>query len=292
MKEYLKIKANAVDKVLKDYLEELKYPNVIADGMRYAVLDGGKRLRPVLLLMTLELFDADINQGLATGAAIEMIHAYSLVHDDLPALDNDDYRRGKFTVHKQFGEAQAILIGDSLLTYSFQVLAQKNGHLSPDKIVKIIDKTSVAAGIGGMIGGQMVDIESEGKKVDLPVLQYIHTHKTGMMIRLPVEAGLIIAGADAEKSRVMLEYADIIGLTFQIKDDILDVEGDFDKLGKPINSDIENEKSTYPSIFGMERAKEMLKEKTDRAKKIITETFGEKGKWFVQLADYIADREA
>ena len=292
MKDYLKIKANAVDKILKDYLEELKYPEVIAEGMRYAVLDGGKRLRPVLLLMTLEMLGKDINLGLATGAAIEMIHAYSLVHDDLPALDNDDYRRGKFTVHKQFGEAEAILIGDSLLTYAFQVLAVKNSGLDADKIVRIIQKTSVAAGIGGMIGGQMVDIESEGKKVDLPVLQYIHTHKTGMMIRLPVEAGLIIAGAGAQESRAMLEYADIIGLTFQIKDDILDVEGEFEKLGKPINSDINNEKSTYPSIFGMARAKEMLAEKTARAKQIVEETFGEKGKWFIKLADYIADRES
>lgn len=292
MKEYLKIKANAVDKVLKDYLDELKYPDVIADGMRYAVLDGGKRLRPVLILMTLEMLGKDINLGLATGAAIEMIHAYSLVHDDLPALDNDDYRRGKFTVHKQFGEAQAILIGDSLLTYAFQILASKNTNIDAEKIVKIIHKTSVAAGIGGMIGGQMVDIESEGKKIEMPVLQYIHTHKTGMMIRLPVEAGLIIAEATEQHSRVMLEYADIIGLTFQIKDDILDVEGDFEKLGKPINSDVGNEKSTYPSIFGMARAKEMLAEKTERAKMIIKDTFGEKGKWFVKLADYIADREA
>lgn len=292
LKEYLKIKANAVEKTMKDYLEELKYPQVISEGMKYAVLNGGKRLRPVLLLMTLELLGEDTNLGLPTASAIEMIHSYSLVHDDLPALDNDDYRRGNLTVHKKFGEAEAILIGDSLLTYAFYILASKNKNLSPDKIVKIIEKIGSASGIQGMIGGQMIDIESEGKKVDLPTLQYIHTHKTGKLIRVPVETALIIAGADEETTNVLVEYADLIGLAFQIKDDILDVEGDFEKLGKPINSDVNNEKSTYPSIFGMEKSKEMLAEKIEKAKKIINNKFGDKGIYFEKLADYIGSRES
>ncbi|BDU50253.1 polyprenyl synthetase family protein [Haliovirga abyssi] len=291
IKEYLKLRGLEVEKTLRDYFEELNYPEVIKDGMKYSVLNGGKRLRPVLLLMTLELLGKDINLGFPTAAAIEMIHSYSLVHDDLPALDNDDYRRGKSTTHKKFGEAEAILIGDSLLTYAFYILANKNEKLSSEKTIKIIEKISYAAGTQGMIGGQMIDIESEGKNIDLPTLQYIHTHKTGMMIRVPIQVGAIIGEATEKEIEYLTEYADLIGLAFQIKDDILDIEGDFETIGKPIGSDQGLNKATYPSIFGLERTKEMLKEKVEKAKEIIEKEFGEKGKYFVALAEYIEARE-
>ena len=292
LKNYLKEKRELIDESVKNCLDDLKYPKVIADGMKYAVLNGGKRLRPILLLMTLELLGEKEEKGIPAAIAIEMIHSYSLVHDDLPALDDDDYRRGKLTTHKKYGEAQGILIGDALLTHAFNVLTSKNQEIDAQKIVDIVRLTSQYAGVNGMIGGQMVDIESEGKSIDLPVLQYIHTHKTGKMIRLPMEVACIIAGIEGGKKEKLIEYSELIGLAFQIKDDILDIEGDFEKIGKPVGSDTELEKSTYPSIFGMEKTKEMLAEKIEVAKSIIHSEFEpDKGKLFIELADYIQERE-
>ncbi|OQY08717.1 MAG: geranyl transferase [Fusobacteriia bacterium 4572_132] len=276
---------------MRDYLNELIYPPVIVEGMKYSIFNGGKRLRPVLLLMVLEALEEDTNLGLTSAAAIEMIHSYSLVHDDLPALDNDEYRRGKLTTHKNFGEAEAILIGDALLTHAFLILSSKNNKLTSDKIVEIIRKTAIASGVSGMIGGQMVDIEYENKKVDLPTLQYIHTHKTGKLLKLPVEIALIISEIKGKKRDILLEYADLIGLAFQIKDDILDVEGDFKKLGKKIGSDQELEKSTYVSLLGLEQSKKILTEKIKKAKDIIKKEFGGKGKYLIKLADFIEERE-
>ncbi|WP_320047046.1 farnesyl diphosphate synthase [uncultured Ilyobacter sp.] len=292
LKNYLKEKRELIDESIKNCLDELKYPQVIAEGMKYAVLNGGKRIRPILLLMTLELLGERAEKGIPAAVAIEMIHSYSLVHDDLPALDDDDYRRGKLTTHKKYGEAQGILIGDALLTHAFNVLTYENQKIDAEKIVDIVRLTSQYAGIKGMIGGQMVDIESEGKSIDLPLLQYIHTHKTGKMISLPVEVACIIAGIEKEKKEKLIEYSELIGLAFQIKDDILDIEGDFEKIGKPVGSDTELEKSTYPSIFGMEKTKEMLAEKIEAAKNIIHSEFqSDEGKLFIELADYIHDRE-
>jgi len=221
-----------------------------------------------------------------------MIHSYSLVHDDLPALDNDDYRRGKLTTHKVFGEAEGILIGDSLLTHAFYVLSQKNLELlSSEQIVNIISKTSEYAGINGMIGGQMIDIQSEDKKIDLETLKYIHSHKTGKLIRLPIEIACIIANLEKEKREVLEEYADLIGIAFQVKDDILDVEGTFEDLGKPVGSDVGLHKSTYPSILGMEESKKILNNTIEKAKEIIKKNFGdEKGKILISLADFIKNR--
>ena len=261
--------------------------------MRYAVLNGGKRIRPVLILMTLDILGKDETLGLPSGAALEMIHSYSLVHDDLPALDNDDYRRGKLTTHKKFGEAEGILIGDSLLTHAFNVLTEKNeGVISYEKIVEIVRLTSSYAGINGMIGGQTVDVESEGKKVDMETLKYIHKNKTGKLLRLPIEIGCVIGDASKEIREKLEEYADLIGLAFQIKDDILDVEGEFEKLGKPVGSDAELEKSTYPSLIGMEESKKLLDETLEKAKKIIADNFSEeKGKILIELADFIGKRD-
>lgn len=293
LKEYLKEKKELIEKTIDSYLGEFSYPHVIAEGMRYAVLNGGKRIRPVLILMTLDILGKDETLGLPSGAALEMIHSYSLVHDDLPALDNDDYRRGKLTTHKKFGEAQGILIGDSLLTHAFNVLTEKNeGVISDRKIVEIVKLTSSYAGINGMIGGQTVDVESEGKKIDMETLKYIHKNKTGKLLRLPIEIGCVIGDASKEIREKLEEYADLIGLAFQIKDDILDVEGDFEKLGKPVGSDAELEKSTYPSLIGMDESKKLLDETLEKAKKIIADNFSEeKGKILIELADFIGKRD-
>ncbi|MHB9336854.1 polyprenyl synthetase family protein [Fusobacterium polymorphum] len=289
---YLKEKTNFFETELKKELQELSYPETIAKGMEYAILNGGKRLRPFLLFATLELLNQNIEKGVKSAIALEMIHSYSLVHDDLPALDNDDYRRGKLTTHKVFGEAEGILIGDSLLTYAFYILSQKNlKFLSSEQIVNIISKTSEYAGINGMIGGQMIDIESENKKIDLETLKYIHSHKTGKLIKLPIEIACIIANVEKDKKEVLEKYANLIGLAFQVKDDILDVEGTFEELGKPVGSDVDLHKATYPSILGMEESKKILNNTVEKAKEIIKNKFGEeKGKNLISLADFIKNR--
>ena len=289
---YLKEKTDFFETELKRELKELSYPETIAKGMEYATLNGGKRLRPFLLFATLELLNENIKKGVKSAIALEMIHSYSLVHDDLPALDNDDYRRGKLTTHKVFGEAEGILIGDSLLTYAFYVLSQKNlEFLSSEQLVNIISKTSEYAGINGMIGGQMIDIESENKKIGLETLKYIHSHKTGKLIKLPIEIACIIANVEKDKREVLEEYADLIGLAFQVKDDILDVEGTFEDLGKPVGSDVDLHKATYPSILGMKESKKILNDTVEKAKEIIKNKFGEeKGKILISLADFIKNR--
>lgn len=289
---YLKEKTDFFETELKKELQELSYPETIAKGMEYAVLNGGKRLRPFLLFATLDLLNEDISKGVKSAIALEMIHSYSLVHDDLPALDNDDYRRGKLTTHKVFGEAEGILIGDSLLTYAFYVLSQKNlEFLSFEQIVNIISKTSEYAGINGMIGGQMIDIQSENKKIDFETLKYIHSHKAGKLIKLPIEIACIIANVERDKKEVLEEYADLIGLAFQVKDDILDVEGTFEELGKPVGSDVDLHKATYPSILGMEESKKILNDTVEKAKEIIKNNFGEeKGEILISLADFIKNR--
>lgn len=293
LKEYLLENNKNLEYEMSMYFKELSYPQVISEGMEYAVLNGGKRIRPNLLLLTLDILGKEKEMGFPTAIGIEMIHSYSLVHDDLPALDNDDYRRGKLTTHKKFGEAQGILIGDSLLTHAFYILTKKNKrYLSPDKIIHIVEKTADYAGINGMIGGQTIDIESEGKKIDLKTLKYIHSHKTGQLLKLPVECGCIIGDATYSQYEALQKYAELLGLAFQIKDDILDVEGDFEKLGKPIGSDTNAEKSTYPSIIGMVESKKLLNKTIEDAKKTILIEFEEdKAQLMLELADYIKDRD-
>ncbi|MGL5963954.1 MAG: polyprenyl synthetase family protein [Fusobacteriaceae bacterium] len=290
---YMEKSRKEIDKVIEEYFLELEYPGIIAEGMRYSVLNGGKRIRPILLFMTLELLGVDRELGYGSGVAIEMIHSYSLVHDDLPAIDNDDYRRGKLTTHKKFGEAAAILIGDGLLTHAFTILSEKNNKISPEKIVKIIAKTSGYSGINGMLGGQMVDIESEGKTIDFETLKYIHKNKTGKLISLPIEIGCIISEAGDEKTENLKRYGELLGLAFQIRDDILDVEGSFEKLGKPIGSDLELEKSTYPSIFGMDETKKILVSICKEAQEIILKNFpGKTAQIFIELVKYVAERDS
>ena len=290
-KNYLDEHKKLIESSIDSYLAELTYPEVIAEGMKYAILNGGKRLRPILLFMTLDILGKDKTKGIASGVGIEMIHSYSLVHDDLPALDNDDFRRGKLTTHKKFGEAEGILIGDALLTHAFYILTARNSHLSPEQIVEIVKLTSSYAGINGMIGGQMMDIASEGKRIDMETLKYIHSNKTGKLIKLPVEIGCIIGEATLEEKETLIRFSELIGLAFQIKDDILDIEGDFLTLGKPVGSDQELEKSTYPALIGLNESKELLKNTIEEAKSILVERFGEeKSAILLKLADYIGNR--
>nr|WP_293994402.1 farnesyl diphosphate synthase [uncultured Fusobacterium sp.] len=293
-KAYLDSKTLFFEEELKKELNELSYPDVISEGMKYSILNGGKRLRPILLFATLDLLGIDLNKGVKSAIALEMIHSYSLVHDDLPALDNDDYRRGQLTTHKKFGEAEAILIGDALLTHAFYLLSEKNlTILDSDKIVKIISKTALYSGINGMIGGQTIDIESENKKIDLETLKYIHSHKTGKLLKLPTEIACIIAEANEETTNILIEFSELIGLAFQVKDDILDIEGTFEEIGKPVGSDSILNKSTYPSILGMDESKKILNHNIQRAKKLILDNFGEKrGNILIALADYIENRKA
>lgn len=290
-KNYLDEHKKLIESSIDSYLAELTYPEVIAEGMKYAILNGGKRLRPILLFMTLDILGKDKTKGIASGVGIEMIHSYSLVHDDLPALDNDDFRRGKLTTHKKFGEAEGILIGDALLTHAFYILTARNSHLAPEQIVEIVKLTSSYAGINGMIGGQMMDIASEGKRIDMETLKYIHSNKTGKLIKLPVEIGCIIGEATLEEKETLIKFSELIGLAFQIKDDILDIEGDFLTLGKPVGSDQELEKSTYPALIGLNESKELLKNTIEEAKSILVERFGkEKSAILLKLADYIGNR--
>ena len=290
-KNYLDEHKKLIESSIDSYLAELTYPEVIAEGMKYAILNGGKRLRPILLFMTLDILGKDKTKGIASGVGIEMIHSYSLVHDDLPALDNDDFRRGKLTTHKKFGEAEGILIGDALLTHAFYILTARNSHLAPEQIVEIVKLTSSYAGINGMIGGQMMDIASEGKRIDMETLKYIHSNKTGKLIKLPVEIGCIIGEATPEEKETLIKFSELIGLAFQIKDDILDIEGDFLTLGKPVGSDQELEKSTYPALIGLNESKELLKNTIEEAKSILVERFGEeKSGILLKLADYIGNR--
>lgn len=290
-KNYLDEHKKLIESSIDSYLAELTYPEVIAEGMKYAILNGGKRLRPILLFMTLDILGKDKTKGTASGVGIEMIHSYSLVHDDLPALDNDDFRRGKLTTHKKFGEAEGILIGDALLTHAFYILTARNSHLAPEQIVEIVKLTSSYAGINGMIGGQMMDIASEGKRIDMETLKYIHSNKTGKLIKLPVEIGCIIGEATLEEKETLIKFSELIGLAFQIKDDILDIEGDFLTLGKPVGSDQELEKSTYPALIGLNEGKELLKNTIEEAKSILVERFGEeKSAILLKLADYIGNR--
>ncbi|MGL5567775.1 MAG: polyprenyl synthetase family protein [Cetobacterium sp.] len=291
LKTYLESRRKLIDSNIELYLNKLNYPSVIAEGMKYSVLNGGKRLRPILLLMVLELYGKNLELGLPIGIAIELIHSYSLVHDDLPALDNDEYRRGKLTTHKKYGEAEAILIGDALLTHSFSIVADETKGIPAEKLIKIIAMISNYSGINGMIGGQMVDIESEKKKVSFQTLEYIHKNKTGKLLKLPVEIGAIISDSTEAEYKALEKYSESIGLAFQIKDDILDIEGDFEKIGKPIGSDLELEKTTYPSIFGLEKSKEILKTVIQEAKDSLKTFENDKIKNFILLADYIANRD-
>ena len=294
LREYLEDKKKIVEGNLKELLGnyENKYPEKLAEAMEYAVMNGGKRIRPILMYIVCDLFGKNncksYDKIKEIAAALEFIHCYSLVHDDLPAMDNDDYRRGKLTVHKKYNEAIGVLVGDVLLTEAFGIIANSKSLGAKNKI-EIISKLSEYAGFFGMVGGQFVDMESENMKVEIDTLKYIHAHKTGKLLTAAIELPMIALDIEREKREKMVEYSKLLGIAFQIKDDILDIEGNFEEIGKKSN-DIENDKTTYPSIFGLEESKRLLQEYLEKAKKIIFDEF-EGNQLFLELTDYFGNRK-
>lgn len=248
-----------VEERLREAVGALETPENLAKAMLYSLEAGGKRIRPLLVFAVIDAFGKDPENGVDAAAAIEMVHTYSLIHDDLPSMDDDDLRRGKPTNHKVFGEATAILAGDALLTLSFNLLADiPEESVSANIKLALIKGLSAAAGAHGMVGGQVADMEGENKKLTLEELEYIHINKTGKLLEYSIIAGAEIAGATAGQKEILSKFAYHIGLAFQIRDDILDLEGSEEMIGKPVGSDTANEKSTYPALLGLAGAKEAL----------------------------------
>lgn len=287
---FLKESKTFVEEKLVRYANELQCPNVLREAMAYSLEAGGKRLRPLLLFATLQAFGKERNLGVGAACALEMIHTYSLVHDDLPCMDDDDLRRGKPTNHKVFGEAMAVLAGDGLLTYAFQVImAYEQKEISAEKKVRLVLELAKAAGPEGMVGGQVADMEAEGKRLTIDELEYIHKHKTGKLLEFAVLAGAILSDATEEQEEKLLTFAKYIGLAFQIRDDILDVEGTEEEIGKPIGSDLSNEKSTYTTLFTVDRAKDILEETIAEAKGAIS-SLQLQDEYLLSICDLIAKR--
>src|ERR671919_2095776 len=251
---YLQEQKALVDEALARYLPgEEHYPPAIFQAMRYSVFAGGKRVRPILAISAAETVGGTAADVLPLACALECIHTYSLIHDDLPALDNDDYRRGRLTSHKVFGEANAILAGDGLLTFAFELLSDARHwpHFRPERILPVVYDIAYAIGGFGMIGGQVVDLQMEGQEVDLSTLQYIHAHKTGALLRTSVRSGALLGGGTPAEVEALTEYGRHVGLAFQIMDDILDVRGDEQLMGKALRKDEERRKATYPRLVGL-----------------------------------------
>ena len=267
-KEIQKEKTAQIEQILKAYLPRVQgYQEVIMDAMSYSMLAGGKRLRPMLMQETYRMFGGADRVIEPFMAAIEMIHTYSLVHDDLPAMDNDEYRRGRKTTHVVYGEDMGILTGDALLNYAFETAASAF-EMAPEKsllIGKAIRILGQKAGIYGMIGGQVVDVKSSGKKIDGEKLEFIYRLKTGALIEASMMIGAVLAGADDECVQAVEEIAAKVGMAFQIQDDILDVTSTAEELGKPVHSDEKNNKVTYVTLFGTEKAAEQVEELSEKA---------------------------
>lgn len=263
----LKARVETIEPIIRKYLPTEEGPHrTVLEAMNYSVLAGGKRLRPMLMQETFQLFGGKGAVIEPFMAAIEMIHSYSLVHDDLPALDNDEYRRGRKSTHAAYGEAMGILAGDALLNYAFETAMKAFDMDAPaERIAHALRVLAEKAGIGGMIGGQVVDVESEGKDIDAATLEFIHRNKTGALMEAAMMTGAILAGADDEQIVAMEQAAGKTGLAFQIRDDILDVTGTEAELGKPVGSDEKNSKVTYVSLYGLEHAETEVKRLSDGA---------------------------
>jgi geranylgeranyl diphosphate synthase type II len=262
---YLQEKKEKVDSALERYLpKKEEFTLNLHKAIQHSLFAGGKRIRPILSIASFETVGGKGERILPFACALEMIHTYSLIHDDLPAMDNDDYRRGQPSCHKVFGEAIAILAGDGLLTEAFKLMTNQpaKDHPSSDRglILDLINEVAQAAGVLGMVGGQVADIESEGKAVDLPTVQYIHTHKTGAMILASVRVGAKLGGAKEEILKALTRYGESLGLAFQVADDILNVEGKAALMGKKTGSDLSKGKATYPSVLGVEESKKRTRE--------------------------------
>lgn len=268
-------------------------PPKLLDAIEYSVMAGGKRLRPILLFSALESLGKRRELGLEAAAAIEMLHTYSLIHDDLPAMDNDDYRRGRLTNHKVFGEGMAILAGDALLTWAFYLLASLphyHSEISLETSLTLVRELAMAAGPYGMVAGQVLDMEAEHHQLPLSELEKIHTHKTGDLIHFSVFAGAYLGGADDSQMKGFSIYARKLGLAFQVQDDILNVIGDEKKMGKRVGSDQERGKNTYPALMGIEKAKDLVRQLVAEAKEAIHRK-GIETEVLFYLADYVIERE-
>ena len=292
LKEEIEAKKQYIDNELDNILpSESAYPGILFKSMRYSVFAGGKRLRPILILAACEMFGGDDKKAAPFACAMEMIHTYSLIHDDLPAIDNDNLRRGRLTNHKAFGENIAILAGDALLSYAFEVMANAVAKNTDEASAKALQSIAFGAGINGMVSGQDVDVISEGKKLEKREMDFIHINKTAAMIVASVKAGAYLGGAKQEDVDNLEKAALKLGLAFQIQDDILDVTGTFEELGKPLHSDEKNEKATYVSMFGLERSTEIVEELSGDAENIFM-SFGEKGRFLAELTKYLVKRRS
>ena len=289
LKELWKERQQMVESALAGELNK-KSPidKTLTESMEYSLMAGGKRLRPVLLMAAADALGADGTKFLKTGIAIEMIHTYSLIHDDLPAMDDDDDRRGKLTNHKVYGAGMATLAGDALLTLAFEVMLRQDG-VDADTLVKVVREMSVAAGPDGMVGGQALDMESENKQIDMDTMRLVHMGKTGALFRAAIRSGAILAGATEAQLAALTEYADKFGLAFQITDDILDVIGDEAVIGKPVGSDEKNHKSTYVTLTSLEEAKKLAQETADEAVAALKD-FGPEADFLRELVSYLVDR--
>jgi geranylgeranyl diphosphate synthase type II len=291
LREYLARQQRLVDSELDRLVPpESAVPETIHRAMRYSLFAGGKRIRPILCMEAARTV-SDAHDGVAAAAcALELVHTYSLIHDDLPALDNDDYRRGKLTNHKVFGEAMAILAGDGLLTIAFQVLAELPIPAEPK--VRLIAELATASGTaGGMIGGQVADLEGEGKPPSAPLLESIHRAKTGALLRASLRMGAVYAGAAAGQYAALSCYGEHVGLAFQIVDDILDVEESSEALGKTAGKDAQQQKITFPAVYGLDVSRRMAEEQCERAHQVL-ELFGPRAARLHELADLIVRRKS
>ncbi|WP_456270531.1 polyprenyl synthetase family protein [Bacillus sp. AK130] len=288
---FLKSRKTVIEERLPMYIKDLRAPSILKESMLYSLEAGGKRLRPILVLALLHAYGKDEEAGIPVGCAVEMIHTYSLIHDDLPCMDDDDLRRGKPTNHKIYGEATAILAGDALLTESFKMITSNMpSDVSAEKRIRLVNELISAAGAEGMVGGQILDMEAESKSVSLDELQRIHEGKTAKLLSFSVIAGAILADASEKEIEKLREFSHHIGIGFQIRDDILDLEGSEDKIGKRIGSDETNGKSTYPSLLSLEGASQKLDEHIEKAKRLISELPFEKELMY-EFCDMIAARD-
>ena len=291
LENWINEKTNRIESYLKEIVEIKNNPQrIIYESMNYSLMSGGKRLRPILMLGAYEIFDNNIEKAMPFACAMEMIHTYSLIHDDLPAMDDDDYRRGRLSNHKMFDEATAILAGDALLNKAFEVGfdAVEKYDLHIKRVSKALYVIVKSSGTEGMIGGQIVDINGKFNNID--ELKYMYSLKTGAIIKSSVAAGAILGGAKDEEIICLEKYAELLGLAFQIEDDILDVIGTQEKLGKPIGSDAVNEKITYLSFVSIDEAKKHVEKYTDDAICNLN-IFGEKGFYLAELAKYLTNRD-
>ena len=292
IKNYLAAKRILVEESLEQYmLVPDKQLVEHIEAMRYSLFAGGKRVRPILCLAAAEAVGGRLEKVMPAACALECIHTYSLIHDDLPAMDDDDFRRAKPTNHKVYGEAGAILAGDGLLTFAFELLSSPEFAFAPEKSrLQVVNLIARAAGSLGMVGGQALDIACEGKEIDFATLQFIHSHETGALITAAVQAGAVLGGAGPEQLKTLTGYGEKIGLTFQIVDDLLNVEGTLEQLGKAAGSDAAREKATYPAFFGVEATREKARATSEAAIDCLQD-FGEQAEPLRELDRYIVNRK-